>query len=927
LKNKILPERYFRTLNIQKMKNEQYLKTVTGIFLSLIFVIISSLQVHSQWVKTGGPEGGELTTIVSNGAYAYAGGYGGLFISQNGGSGWTSLYSNLPPNVFVYSIAFSGNAILIGTHDQGIYRSTNNGVLWQAANNGIPQDAWVYSIHPSSGGIYAGLFSNNTFSRIYFSTDNGNTWIDKSAGLPQSLLIITSFAETGSRIFASTTTGSLMTGLGIYMTSDNGSNWSQVNSGLTNLYVRSLLVYQGNLYAGTAGGVFMSTNLGSSWQLMSTGLPVDAHVRSLIANGNVLYAGLDNGVYKSTNNGVSWVQINTGLLNTDVSTLAVINGNIAAGTVDGAFLSGNGVSWQPSGSGLINTYPITVAVSGSNLLAGLYSCGGMALSPNWGTSWLRSNNGLTDDSIRATIVRGSNVFIGTNYAGAFRSTNNGLSWFPINTGLPQNTGVNAFARSSDNIYASTGTQVFVSSNNGADWSLRSNGINSSIIECLAARENYIYAGTYQSGIFRSADYGMNWTQASGFISDFIVSLLTKGNYVFAGTINGGVYFSSDNGLSWVTSNSGFPGNNLNVRSLLRYSNYVIAGTDSGIFISSNNGANWIDVSSGLTSTVINSLSTNGAGIFAGTFSQGVWKRPVWEILPTHTVSGQIKYNDNNQPVNSGKVKALKYDEVTENIYVVDSAQIQIGGFYTLPHVPMDSIFIMAYPNDEFDFVPTYYPSTIDWQEASLVYPAENLSNINVAVYRINNQPGQYHVSGIVYKYANNSYTIDNGLIYAKSGNDFKNFGISGNSGSYTVSNLSPGTYTLTCYRIGYNSASTTVNITSSNLESVDFHLTNYLIGVNPPDPNIPAVFSLSQNYPNPFNPVTRINYDIPKNSLVKVVIYDILGREVKRLVDNEFKQPGRYSVEFNGTNLASGIYFYRIEANEYVKAKKMVLVK
>ena len=85
---------------------------------------------------------------------------------------------------------------------------------------------------------------------------------------------------------------------------------------------------------------------------------------------------------------------------------------------------------------------------------------------------------------------------------------------------------------------------------------------------------------------------------------------------------------------------------------------------------------------------------------------------------------------------------------------------------------------------------------------------------------------------------------------------------------------------------------------------------------------IPAVFNLSQNYPNPFNPKTKINYDIPKNSFVKLIVYDILGREVIRLVNNEYKQPGRYTVDFNGTNFASGVYFYRIEAGRLRNVKE-----
>src|SRR5260221_1866488 len=90
---------------------------------------------------------------------------------------------------------------------------------------------------------------------------------------------------------------------------------------------------------------------------------------------------------------------------------------------------------------------------------------------------------------------------------------------------------------------------------------------------------------------------------------------------------------------------------------------------------------------------------------------------------------------------------------------------------------------------------------------------------------------------------------------------------------------------------------------------------------------VPLTYSLSQNYPNPFNPVTKINYSIAKDNKVKLVIYDILGREVITLLNNEFKQAGRYSVNFDGTNFASGVYFYRIEAGNFVQSKKMLLIK
>jgi len=91
--------------------------------------------------------------------------------------------------------------------------------------------------------------------------------------------------------------------------------------------------------------------------------------------------------------------------------------------------------------------------------------------------------------------------------------------------------------------------------------------------------------------------------------------------------------------------------------------------------------------------------------------------------------------------------------------------------------------------------------------------------------------------------------------------------------------------------------------------------------------NIPGEFSLLQNYPNPFNPSTEIKFELPQNTFVTLKVYNAVGQVVAELVNNEYKNAGRYSVSFNGTNLASGIYFYSIEAGVYKDVKKMVLIK
>jgi len=85
-------------------------------------------------------------------------------------------------------------------------------------------------------------------------------------------------------------------------------------------------------------------------------------------------------------------------------------------------------------------------------------------------------------------------------------------------------------------------------------------------------------------------------------------------------------------------------------------------------------------------------------------------------------------------------------------------------------------------------------------------------------------------------------------------------------------------------------------------------------------------FVLNQNFPNPFNPSTTIRYQIPKSQFVTLKVSDVLGREISTLVD-EYKTVGNYEVNFDGSSISSGIYFYRITSGNFVQTRKMILIK
>ncbi|MEO8210945.1 MAG: T9SS type A sorting domain-containing protein, partial [bacterium] len=98
------------------------------------------------------------------------------------------------------------------------------------------------------------------------------------------------------------------------------------------------------------------------------------------------------------------------------------------------------------------------------------------------------------------------------------------------------------------------------------------------------------------------------------------------------------------------------------------------------------------------------------------------------------------------------------------------------------------------------------------------------------------------------------------------------------------------------------------------------------VGINQISTSIPDKYNLYQNYPNPFNPTTNIKFDLIKSNNVKVIIYNLLGKEVQVLL-NEFLNPGSYKVDFNGNDLSSGIYYYKIVTDDFSDVKKMLLIK
>ncbi|OGU55869.1 MAG: hypothetical protein A2V66_18040 [Ignavibacteria bacterium RBG_13_36_8] len=137
----------------------------------------------------------------------------------------------------------------------------------------------------------------------------------------------------------------------------------------------------------------------------------------------------------------------------------------------------------------------------------------------------------------------------------------------------------------------------------------------------------------------------------------------------------------------------------------------------------------------------------------------------------------------------------------------------------------------------------------------------------------------------------------------------------------------------TAFNNGLSKIVTSLAVSTSNLFAGTSNagvfrrpLSEIITSIDDKQNNLPTSFSLQQNYPNPFNPITIINYSIPKTCFVTIKIYDVLGRGIETLV-NENKTQGNYSLAFNASKLVSGIYLYRMDAGSFTETKKLLLLK
>jgi hypothetical protein len=725
-----------------------------------------------------------------------------------------------------------------------------------------------------------------------------NDWVQMSNGIGNDKEIY-AFAACGNNIYAAV--GTAIYDEGVYLSTNNGVNWIQ--TALNDKGAISLAVNGNNVFAGTMGqGIYISTNNGTNWTQTSMN---NKWVYAIVISGNNMFAGTaSGGVYLSTNNGTDWAQ--TALKKPPVYSLAVSGDNLFAATENGIYLTtNNGTNWIQTA--LNNQRVSSLAVSGNNLFAGTYN-NGIYLSTNNGTNWRQTS--LNNEDVNAIAVCGNIILAGTTGHGVYLSTNNGIIWTQENQGFVSVPMVRALLITDNCVFAGTSwysvwrrplyyiedDYAWWTGGTSMQWETSSNWASNTVP--LPGQNVVISSNAYYMPVLGfSAAVGTLMLQSSSRL-ELEADLQVNGNlYLLSGLITLG-----NNNLTLGSSAviSGTPSAaNMIVAAGTGELRKILKGTGSFTFpVGDNTGtAEYSPVTLNFTS---------------GTFSGGAYAGV--KLSNTKHVYNSSPKNFLNRfwSVSQNSISGFLCD-VTLQYLPADVAGTETniwtgkynGGTWTLlnkantvNHTLSGTVTGFSdFTGGEESALPVGLSSfTSLVSERNVLLKWTTFSEINNAGFEIQRAAAK-----------SQPYITDE---FKKTGY-IKGQGTANTHTDYTFEDkkLSTGKYMYRLKQIDNNG-------------NFEYHNLSATVEIG-----VPNRFNISQNYPNPFNPSTRIDFQLPIETNVLIAVYDITGREIEVLINNEHKKADFYTIVYNAGKLASGIYFYRIVTDKFVMTKKMVIVR
>jgi len=734
---------------------------------------------------------------------------------------------------------------------------------------------------------------------------------------------------------------------GVFKSTDMGGSWFSVFDDQAVLTVGDIAIDPVNpdiIYVGTGeangghnnfpgGGVFKSTDAGLNWsylglyETVSIGRilvhPTNTDTVYLAAVGSYFSPNPERGLYKSTDGGASWnqslfVSDSTGAIDIIMDPSNPDNMMVAMwervrrpttshlfGPSSGIYKTTNGGNnWSliPSSAGLPNPSTenvgrIGLAISQSNpeIIYALYTDGydikSLFKSTNFGGSWMDVDNdnelnGGTGGfswyfgQVRVHPVNPDIVYVMD--VSFMRSSNGGNNWTKNYQTHVDHHALAFNPNNPDYIILGNDGGINISNDAGVNWGPHHHIPATQFYEIGLDANNPLayYGGTQDNGTNRTLDGGLdNWDHIYGGDGFYVIVDFNNSNIIYAEWQFGNLVKSTDGGNDFFDATGGInPGEPTNWDTPVimdpNNSNILYYGTNY-LYRTTNGAGNWTKVSPELTDysggrlgtiTTITVAPSNSNVIYVGTDDSHIW------------VS-----SDN----------AANWTEISDGLPIRWVTRVAVD--------PTDESIVYATFNGLKwkDPQPHVFRSTnkgVTWSDIS-----SNLPDAPVNAFAVDNlSPEKLYLGNDVGMY----FSYNSGQSWYVLGEGLPVLPVGDIEIHPSTNELVAGTYGRSMYKIDLDLVS----------------------GIESDGEIIAANYILEQNYPNPFNPTTIIKFRIAEFRSVNLKIYDLLGREVVTLV-NEEKPAGEYEVEFSGRGLPSGTYFYQLTAGNYVETKKMLLLK